>query len=182
MYKKKILGEGQKSNFFNGTLGMELVKKSNFAFQVEETTAYNIIEDTFSDKAKCELREIIFFPTKTLYVALQKGSPFSEMFNVWYILIFFFWSIIIYSALFFSVQRVVEHGLGYRQRNHWKARKPHCLQSSQSITFRVDLNEMYPPLVMLLLGIFLSLVVLSLELLFDSKKRTKTTKLPEFLN
>lgn len=64
---------------------------------------------------------------------------------------------------FFSFQRLAEHGLLVRERKHWHPRKPECIQSSKSIRFNVGLDEFYPALLILLVGILSSLTILVVE-------------------
>ncbi|XP_044265375.1 uncharacterized protein LOC123011804 [Tribolium madens] len=144
LYTKKILGKSNSSNFHTPEEGLRLVEEGGYAFHVETATAYPIIESTFQDQAVCELREVQLFRTQPMHANFQKKSPFRDMFDTCF-------------------QRLAEHGLLVREREHWHPRKPECIQSSKSIQFNMGLDDFYPALVILLVGIATSLVILIIE-------------------
>nr|XP_008196050.2 PREDICTED: glutamate receptor ionotropic, delta-2-like isoform X2 [Tribolium castaneum] len=144
LYAKKILGKSNSSNFHTPEAGLKLVAEGGYAFHVETATAYPIIESTFQDQAVCELREVPLFRTQPMHANFQKKSPFRDMFDTCF-------------------QRLAEHGLLVRERKHWHPRKPECIQSSKSIRFNVGLDDFYPALVILLVGIVASLLILVIE-------------------
>nr|XP_015837359.1 PREDICTED: glutamate receptor ionotropic, delta-2-like isoform X3 [Tribolium castaneum] len=144
LYAKKIYGKGNTSHFFPPEKGLDLVRQGGYAFHIEVARAYPIIETTFPDNAICELREVKLFKNTDLYNTMQKGTPFRDMLESCF-------------------QRLAEHGLLVRERKHWHPRKPECIQSSKSIRFNVGLDDFYPALVILLVGIVASLLILVIE-------------------
>ncbi|XP_044264644.1 ionotropic receptor 75a-like [Tribolium madens] len=145
LYFKKIYGKGNMSHFFPPEKGVDLVRQGGYAFHIEVARAYPIIETTFPDYAICELREVKLFKNTDLYNTMQKGTPFRDMLETCF-------------------QRLAEHGVLDREKKHWHPRKPECIQSSQAfVTFHVGLDEFYPALLILLIGIAISLIVLIVE-------------------
>lgn len=66
---------------------------------------------------------------------------------------------------FFSMLRLDEQGIGDRQKIFWSARKPKCLESRNSVKIEVDLKGIYPAILFLFVGIVVSFIVLSFEIL-----------------
>lgn len=83
MYAKKIKNSNNNSGFYDPEEGLVLVKNGGFAFHVETSTAYPIIEKTFSEKQICDLEEVQMYRTQPMHTNLQKGSPFKEMLTFW---------------------------------------------------------------------------------------------------
>lgn len=71
------------SGFYAAEEGLKEVAKGSFAFHVQRSEAYPLIEKTFSDKALCDLHEVQMYPDQHVYTALQKHSPFRKMINHW---------------------------------------------------------------------------------------------------
>lgn len=83
LYNKKIRNSNNNSGFYEPEEGLRLVRKGGFAFHVETSTAYPIIEKTFTNEKICELEEIQMYRTQPMHTNLQKNSPFREMMNYW---------------------------------------------------------------------------------------------------
>lgn len=83
IYKEQILGLNNKSNFFPLKKGIELIRKGGWAFHVETSRGYPIIEENFSDNIICELREVDLFPANTLHPTYAKESSFRDAMEVW---------------------------------------------------------------------------------------------------
>ncbi|KAH1009945.1 hypothetical protein HUJ05_004321 [Dendroctonus ponderosae] len=71
------------SGFLKPEKGLAWVKKGQYAFHVELSTAYSIIKDQFDEKTICELKEIPMFPVKQMHANYQKLSPFKDLIDVW---------------------------------------------------------------------------------------------------
>lgn len=82
LYAKKILKGKNGSNFYPADQGLSMMEKGSYVFHAETATAYPIIERTFGDKAKCELREVKLYDAD-MHVVLQKHSPFKDMMDTW---------------------------------------------------------------------------------------------------
>lgn len=84
LYNEKIKNTNNNSGFYEPEDGLRLVKDGGFAFHVETSTAYPIIEETFTNELICELEEVQMYRTQPMHTNLQKNSPFKEMLNYWY--------------------------------------------------------------------------------------------------
>lgn len=73
-----------------------------------------------------------------------------------------------------------EHGILDREKKHWHPRKPECIQSNQAfISFHVGLDEFYPALLILLIGMLISLIVLIFEKHVQIRKKSKKDRLAQ---
>lgn len=50
---------------------------------METSTAYPIIEKTFTNEEICDLEEVQMYKTQPMHANLPKRSPFKEMMNFW---------------------------------------------------------------------------------------------------
>lgn len=83
LYQTRIIvGSHNQSNFYPANVGLQKVRKGNYAFHVELATAYPIIEKTFSGPTICELREVQLLD-RQMNLVLQKNSPFKDMMDFW---------------------------------------------------------------------------------------------------
>ncbi|KAK9883985.1 hypothetical protein WA026_004921 [Henosepilachna vigintioctopunctata] len=146
LFKKKInkLQLDNDTGFYEPTDALPLVRKGGFAFHVETSTAYPIIEKTFSNQEICELGEVQMYRTQPMYTNLPKHSPFKEMIN-------------------YCMLRLVEEGLMFRLRRFWDARKPGCIESEKKIDISVSLKDITCGLLVLGSGIFITFLVLLME-------------------
>ncbi|XP_017775596.1 PREDICTED: glutamate receptor 2-like [Nicrophorus vespilloides] len=149
--------------YLHPELGLELVSRGGFAYHVDLATAYSIIEKTFQESAICELEEIPFFEARPVMSSFPKGSPFRDAFN-------------------YCFQKMAERGIFNRQTKHYHARKPDCIRSNAP-TSPVGIDEFYPAMVILSIGVSLSLTVLILEQIvhIHTRKQNKK-KLFQFTN
>ncbi|ERL88320.1 hypothetical protein D910_05707 [Dendroctonus ponderosae] len=121
--------------------GLELVKNGRYAFHVELVTGYPFIEQHFDESMICELKEISLFPAMYMYSGYQKWSPFRDL------------------------HRLEENGVVSRELYFWHPRKPQCMRSRSTIKVNTSLEDFYPALVILLIGMAFSLMVLFVEIL-----------------
>lgn len=70
------------SIYLPASIGIKLVEKGNYAFDVDLATAYPIIENSFSGQAICELREVPLF-VREIFFYVKKWSPLKDMFDTW---------------------------------------------------------------------------------------------------
>ncbi|XP_008196049.3 ionotropic receptor 75a [Tribolium castaneum] len=150
LFNKKIKFSNNNSGFYEPWDGLDLVKQGGFAFHVETSTAYPIIEETFTNEEICELEEVQMYRTQPMHTNLQKNSPFREMMN-------------------YCMLHLVENGLMYRLRKYWDARKPMCIESAKKFTFNVGLKEFSSGLIVLSYGILISLGLLLREVIVHKK-------------
>ena len=142
LFRKKIEGH---HGFHNVGQGLKLVKKGGFAFHVDTSYAYKLIQEIFSDQEICELHEMLLFPIRPLAVAVAKDSSFNEFFKI-------------------GIQRLFESGLIDRQTKKWSAIKPKCLKSVTKVK-AVDINQAFPILILLAISTILSFLTLFGEIL-----------------
>ncbi|XP_050305883.1 ionotropic receptor 75a-like [Anthonomus grandis grandis] len=157
VYKRLSISMDNRSGFIQPTVGLDLVTRGHYAFHVELATAYPIIESTYDETTICDLKEVSIFGEKHMYAAYQKWSPFKDLMDV-------------------CLQRFAENGVLRRELIFWHPKKPTCMRSSSTIRITIGLEDFYPALVVLMLGIVLSLQILVYELLWHKNKKLDKVK------
>lgn len=74
---------------------------------------------------------------------------------------------------YFSLQKFSETGIKYRELSYWCARKLSCIESANTKTFKVGLDDLYPAFMSLAIGIALSLIMLVMEIKIHNKLNNK---------
>lgn len=82
LYKKHTRISRNHSLYIPASIGINLVGRGNYAFDVDIATAYPLIEKTFSEEAICELQEVPLF-VRQIFFYTRKYSPFKDMLNTW---------------------------------------------------------------------------------------------------
>ncbi|KAJ8943035.1 hypothetical protein NQ318_022579, partial [Aromia moschata] len=148
LYRTKIEEPfNNNSGFYLPNVGLELVKNGGFAFHVETSTAYPIIEETFSNELICELEEIKMYKIQPMHTNLQKTSPFKDMLN-------------------YCMLKLAENGNIHRLRKYWDARQPTCIEAAKKIEIHVNIHEFSCGLIVLSYGICCSLIFLAMEIVY----------------
>ncbi|GFG32486.1 hypothetical protein Cfor_04319 [Coptotermes formosanus] len=80
LYQKKMAPPNQA--YYSRDVALSKMRKERFAFHTEALKVFREIEDTFSEKEKCDLSEVLIFPPEKCYLAIPWGSPHKEMFSV----------------------------------------------------------------------------------------------------
>jgi len=80
LYQKKMAPPNQA--YYSRDVALAKMRKENFAFHTEALKVFPEIEDTFSEKEKCDLSEVLIFPPEKCYLPIPWGSPYKEMFSV----------------------------------------------------------------------------------------------------
>ncbi|EDV40989.2 uncharacterized protein Dana_GF10798 [Drosophila ananassae] len=78
LYNKKIASKGD-NVYMRPLLGMERMRTSLFAYQVELQAGYQIVSDTFSEPEKCGLMELEPFQLPMLALPTRKNFPYKEL-------------------------------------------------------------------------------------------------------
>ncbi|RZC36160.1 Lig chan domain containing protein, partial [Asbolus verrucosus] len=143
LFDKKINGNSGNSGFYKPSEGLELLRKGGFAFHVETSTAYPIIERTFTNQEICELEEVQMYRTQPMHTNLQKHSPMLHL---------------------------VEDGIMYRLRKYWDARRPMCLENAKKVSFHVGLAEFSSGLIILSYGVCMSFLILMFEIIVSRRE------------
>lgn len=168
------------SGFYGTEEGLRMVAGGSFAFHVQRSEAYPVIEKTFSDKALCDLHEVEMYPTQYVYTALQKRSPFRKMINHWSLLMPTFYDSVANSVLSSSLARQMETGVVRRQRDHWNKPRPECINSAYAVNIQLSLDQCVWTLGLLLTGMALSVAVLGIELVAQ-QSLVRRCKMPKRL-
>ncbi|CAH0551357.1 unnamed protein product, partial [Brassicogethes aeneus] len=151
LYEQKIKGATNDDGFYSPFDGISLVRQGGFAFHVQTSSAYPIIEQIFTNEEICDLEEIQMYRTQPMYTNLQKHSPFREMLN-------------------YCMLKMVEDGKINHLRQHWDSRKPACIDTAKKVTIHVSLKEFSCGLIVLIYGFLISLIFLLMENIFYNKK------------
>jgi glutamate receptor, ionotropic, invertebrate len=115
LYRKKIKRNGGKGNFYEAAEGLKKVMQGGFAFHVDTSYGYRMIEETFSENAVCQLHEIFLYPTFRTAVSVAKNSKYREIVAV---------EFVIYK----------ERGIESYHNMKWRRLKPKCTKS----VFRIE--------------------------------------------
>lgn len=82
VYLERVAPSGRQDNYINAPEGVSRVRKGLYAFLMEESGAYKIMEDTFYEHEKCELNGIEFVNFFDPFLSIKKRSPYKEMLKV----------------------------------------------------------------------------------------------------
>ena len=145
LFEKKIK---KKNYFLNVTWGLELVKKGGFAYNVDTSYGYRVVEKSFDDDEICELHELpeLLYPIKITSPAVLKKSPLKEFFTV-------------------GIQRLRESGIIDYQNQQWTTKKPKCAKSN-TVFKPVDIYQSFTVFMFLAMAIGLSFGVLFGEIIY----------------
>lgn len=142
LYAKKIK---PKQNFFDVKKGLKMTKNGGFAFHVDTSYAYRMIQETFSEDEICELQEVLLHPARFLMPPVAKGSDLKEFLRV-------------------ALQRLIEGGIYNYHTQRWATKKPKCVVSITKVK-SVDIDQTSSVLIFILSAVFVSFVVLFIEIL-----------------
>ncbi|XP_062703872.1 ionotropic receptor 75a-like [Aedes albopictus] len=137
--KKKVT----EKTFVNSSVGLQRVRRGNFAYNCERNVAYNLIRNLFDSTEVCDLNELESMPTQFVDHVVRKDSPFRELFRVKYM-------------------RMLEVGIKKRFADYWVAKKPECL--SGNIISSVTITGAFPIFVLLGFGLVLSVGTFGAEI------------------
>ncbi|KAG8267878.1 hypothetical protein J6590_040661 [Homalodisca vitripennis] len=152
LYEKKVRPYGQQA-YYKPEEGIQKVRNSLFAFNVETNLGYKMISETFLETEKCALSEIQLFPMPMLSLPLIKRSGYRDLFTK-------------------KVRWQRETGILNRNGNLWLPQKPRCEDVRGGTGFvSVGLKEFLPALKILFYGMSLSVALLLLETLFYHRYR-----------
>ena len=82
VYLGKLAPPGKKANFMTANEGIARVRRGLYAFIMEETGAYSIMENTFYEHEKCELVNIEYIKFSDPFISIRKRSPYKEILKV----------------------------------------------------------------------------------------------------
>lgn len=82
LYKTKISPLNKPgADYYGQEEGIEMVRKGGFAYHTEASTAYSIIDRTFSPIEICELEELRMIKPFMLSVMTKKNSEYKKLFQ-----------------------------------------------------------------------------------------------------
>lgn len=79
MIYDKYVKPNESKAFYSPMEGVTCLKKGMFAFYVDPASAYQKIENTFSDAEICDLTEIHLGMKQFLPLPIQKHSPYKKL-------------------------------------------------------------------------------------------------------
>ncbi|XP_072938888.1 uncharacterized protein [Epargyreus clarus] len=141
LYRRKLLPLGERA-YLSVEDGVARLRTGLFAFQVEESSGYDIISKTFEEHEKCGLQQIPAFTLPTVAVPVRKHSGFRDLF-----------------AARLRWQREV--GVVARWRRQWLAARPRCAGGGGAA--RVALRDAAPAARLLLAGALAAAALLLAE-------------------
>nr|ALM24944.1 ionotropic receptor 75d [Athetis dissimilis] len=142
LYRRKILPQGEQA-YHSVVDGIARVRTGLFAFQVERSSGYDIIKQTFTEREKCSLKEIEAFKLPLVAVPMRKHSGYRELF-----------------ASRMRWQREV--GLMNRARRMWLVERPRC-EAAGGGFLSIGIIDVLPALQVLASGALISVLLLAGE-------------------
>ncbi|XP_045768860.1 glutamate receptor ionotropic, kainate glr-3-like [Maniola jurtina] len=149
LYRRKLLPLGERA-YLSVVDGIARVRTGLFAFQVEESSAYDIISKTYTEREKCGLKEIKAFTLPMVAVPVRKHSGYRDLLGA-------------------RLRWQREVGLMDRYRRIWMSSRPQCDAGSGGFV-SVGLVDVLPAAHALLAGALLAAAVLLLEVLVHAAK------------
>nr|ARO70547.1 antennal ionotropic receptor 75q2-2 [Dendrolimus punctatus] len=146
IYEKKIAPPGAVPRFMSMEEGIKKMEKGLFAFHMEIGVGYKFVGKYFKEGEKCGLREIQYLQVMDPYLAVQKDTPYKEMFKI-------------------GLKRIQEHGLQNRENRFLYEKRPKC-SGRESNFVSVSMVDCYPALLVLSYGTIFALVILAFESLW----------------
>ncbi|XP_028169804.1 ionotropic receptor 75a-like isoform X1 [Ostrinia furnacalis] len=143
LYRRKLLPLGERA-YLSVVDGVARLRSGLFAFQVEESSGYDIISKTFTESEKCGLKLIQAFKLPMVAVPIRKHSGYRELF-----------------AVRLRWQREV--GLIERSRRIWLAARARCDAAGAGF-ISVRLSDVLPAVQVLLYGTLFAVVLLFIEI------------------
>lgn len=67
------------TGYFSREMGLQKVLNERFVFHTEAINIYKVIEETFTEQAKCDLTEIQVLPIWQCYPFVPRTSPLKEL-------------------------------------------------------------------------------------------------------
>ncbi|XP_050669770.1 glutamate receptor ionotropic, kainate 4-like [Leptidea sinapis] len=143
LFQRKIQPQGERA-YLSVVEGIERVRTQLFAYQVEQSSGYDVISRTYTESEKCGLKEIQAFKLPMVAVPIRRHSGYRDLF-----------------AVRLRWQREV--GLMGRARHTWLAAQPQCRQAGGGFV-SIGISDVLPAVLVLLTGAALSAVLLLLEI------------------
>lgn len=82
LYEKRIINKDGSDNFLSLEEGIRRIQKGLYAFNMETTIGYRLVDRLFQEHEKCDLKEIPFADLKSPYFVVRKHSQVKEIFRI----------------------------------------------------------------------------------------------------
>lgn len=82
IYRQKIAPPNQPERFMNMSYGVSRIRQGFFAFHMELSSGFKIMEKTFYEHEKCGIKDINYLNNRSPWFAIQKNSPYKEIIKV----------------------------------------------------------------------------------------------------
>lgn len=133
-------------NFFNLSEGIVKIREGHFAFHMEVGVGYKLISELFQEDEKCGLQEIQYLQVVDPFYAVQKSSPYKELFKI-------------------GLLRLREHGIQERENSRLYTKRPKC-HSAGAKFISVGLIDTRPAFLIYLYGMCGAIVLLIGEIIY----------------
>ncbi|XP_059049619.1 ionotropic receptor 75a-like [Achroia grisella] len=151
LYRRKLLPNGDRA-YLSVDDGIARMRTGLFAFQVEQSSGYDIISKTFTEREKCGLKEVQAFRLPMVSVPIRKHSGYRDL-----------------LASRLRWQREV--GLINREQRHWLAERPRCDAAGAGF-LSVGIADILPAIQVLSAGALISVLLLLSEIVNYKMRRT----------
>ncbi|XP_038212065.1 ionotropic receptor 75a-like [Zerene cesonia] len=155
IYQTKIAPVGIKPRFMNMEEGIKKMRNGLFAFHMETGVGYKFVGKYFQEGEKCGLKEIQYLQVIDPWLAVRKDTQFMEILKI-------------------GTKRLQEHGLQQRENRMLYEKRPKCLGRQENFV-SVSMVDCYPAILILSYGCLLSGILLTLEILNNSKNMLKNS-------
>ncbi|XP_041987543.1 ionotropic receptor 75a-like [Aricia agestis] len=153
LFRRKLQPLGERA-YLSVVDGIARVRTGLFAFQVEQSSAYDIISQTYTEREKCGLKEIKAFTLPMVAVPVRKHSGYRDLFGA-------------------RLRWQREVGLMDRSRRVWMTGRPVCADGGGGFV-SVALGDVLPAAHALLAGAALAVALLLLEIVHAKCHRSKS--------
>ncbi|KAJ8910867.1 hypothetical protein NQ315_010814 [Exocentrus adspersus] len=143
IYEQKIAPKGQKPNFMTALEGIKRVQQGSFAFHIELSTGYKLVNEIFQENEKCSLKEIEYINLIPPWLAVRKNSTYKEIFKV-------------------GLKKIHEAGIQHRENSKIYTKRPVCHTKGSNFG-SVGLIDCYAAFLIFGIGLGCSVILMILE-------------------
>lgn len=144
--KQAILKQKIKGNYLSVEEGIQKLRYEFFGFHIENPIAYSMIEKTFYEHEKCNLRKIRFEFMNQPMISSKKHSTYKEIYKI-------------------GLRKIHENGIQMREWHRYFTKKPVCLSSGTNFD-SVGLIDLYAAFLIFGIGVVSSLLMFIAEWIF----------------
>nr|XP_026501542.1 glutamate receptor ionotropic, kainate 4-like [Vanessa tameamea] len=155
LYRRKLLPLGERA-YLSVVDGIARVRSGLFAFQVEQSSGYDIIGKTYTEREKCGLKEIKAFTLPMVAVPVRKHSGYRDLLGA-------------------RLRWQREVGLMDRFRRVWMCARPKC-DAGRGGFVSVGLMDVLPAAHALLAGAMVAAALLPLEKLLRRRRAVERSR------